>query len=90
MYDHFPFAVAERDSLAKDIDILVTHDESEQLNPEDIKRCIVDADSRYYLRPSNNPSADYKVLFCHLPTREEEASCQSRYPDSAHTPPVDS
>ena len=54
----FPICATNGDSLA-----FVTPDESEQFDPEDIKRAIVEADSRYYLWPSKNPSADYCMLY---------------------------
>lgn len=58
--------------FSQDVDILVTSDGPEQFNPEDIKKCIVDADSRYYLRRSRKPGAKYKVLFCRLPGFKRE------------------
>lgn len=58
--------------FSQDIDILVTPDGSEQFDPEDIKKSIVDADSRYYLQPSEKPGANYKVLFCRLPGFKRE------------------
>jgi len=66
---HFPFIVtaAQRHFLTQDVDILVTSPRSEDFDAEEIKQAIVDADSRYYLRPSKQPGATYKVLFCRLP-----------------------
>jgi hypothetical protein len=65
--------------FAQDINILVTSDGFEQFHPEDIKKCVVDADGRYYLRRSRKPGAKYKVLFCRLPGFQEgETSCQRR------------
>ena len=55
MYVRFPFTTTGGDSLVLDIDILVTPDGSENFDAEDIKRSIVDADSRQKLWPSKGP-----------------------------------
>jgi hypothetical protein len=46
----------------QDIDIVVSHSDAES-----IKRVIVDADDRYYLKPPRRRNAPYMILICRLP-----------------------
>ena len=48
----------------QDIDIVVSE---EDLDPEDIKEAIVDADDRYYLVRSRKRGATYRILYRRLP-----------------------
>ncbi|KAI9449167.1 hypothetical protein BJY52DRAFT_1227926 [Lactarius psammicola] len=45
----------------------VPNDEDEFLDPEEVKRSIVDADDRYYLEPSKKRGETYDKLYCRLP-----------------------
>lgn len=69
---HFPFnhryqCKTNAIPLTQDVDIVVTPDDYQQLDPEEIKKSIVSADDRYFLKASGRPGATYRVLYCRLP-----------------------
>ena len=47
----------------QEVDVVV----SEEIDPEDIKDTIADADNRYYLERSRKRGATYRILYCRLP-----------------------
>lgn len=58
------FLWADIGRVPKDIDVVVCHT---GYDPEGIKQAIVDADDRYFLKPSRRRDATHEVLFCRLP-----------------------
>ncbi|KAH9972572.1 hypothetical protein BGW80DRAFT_1172752 [Lactifluus volemus] len=50
-----------------DVDIVVSNRWYGELDPEDIKDTIVEADSRYYLQRSKKRWATHRILYCRLP-----------------------
>jgi hypothetical protein len=52
---------------SQDIDVVVSKEEWEEFNAEDIKEGIVEADYRYYLLPSRKRGATHHILYCRLP-----------------------
>ena len=52
---------------AQDIDIVVSEESWQNLDPEDIKETIVEADDRYYLERSRKRGATHHILYCRLP-----------------------
>jgi hypothetical protein len=69
---HFPFnhryqCKINAIPLTQDVDIVVTPDGYQSLDPEEIKKSIVSADDRYFLKASGRPGAKYRVLYCRLP-----------------------
>ena len=51
----------------QDIDIVVSEDPNEHFDPEWIKAMIRRADYRYFLKPSTQHGAKYRILYCRLP-----------------------
>jgi hypothetical protein len=66
---------AEELGFTQDIDILVSTENSDWDDPEDIKETIVREDDRYFLVPSSKPGATYNKLYCRLPGWTIEDRC---------------
>jgi len=63
--------------IIQDVDIVVTPDfyYYQSLDAEELKEAIVEADDRYFLRPSRFASATHRILYCRLPGWKTDRRC---------------
>ncbi|KAH8977680.1 hypothetical protein EDB92DRAFT_1915289 [Lactarius akahatsu] len=84
---------ADTGRVPNDIDIVVRHDGDSSSAAEMIKRAIVDADDRYFLKPPRRRSSRYKILICRLPGWRAHGRCVKvdiLVPPTLNLPEIDS
>ncbi|KAI9438003.1 hypothetical protein H4582DRAFT_1952045 [Lactarius indigo] len=83
----------DTDRVPNDVDIVVRYDGDATSAPEMIKKAIVNADGRYFLKPSKQRNATYEILFCRLPGWRSHRRCVKvdiLVPPKLNIPKIDS